>query len=87
MGVPAIVGRRSGAAEILRPPGSGQICDPGNVDGLALRMREAARARCGPDGSAAARTAAEHYGIDAMAQQLTDLYAALLARPDGGRTT
>ncbi len=87
MGVPVIVGRRSGAAEILRPPGSGQICDPGNVDGLALRMREAARARSGPDGSAAARTAAEHYGIDAMAQQLTELYATLLAPSSKGRPT
>jgi UDP-glucose:(heptosyl)LPS alpha-1,3-glucosyltransferase len=87
MGVPVIVGRRSGAAEILRAPGSGQVCDPGNVDGLAQRMREAARAGRSPEGSAAARSVAEHYGIDGMAQRLTTLYATLLAPAGGGRST
>jgi UDP-glucose:(heptosyl)LPS alpha-1,3-glucosyltransferase len=86
MGVPVIVGRRSGAAEILRAPGSGQVCDPGNVDGLAQRMREAARAGRSPEGSAAARSVAEHYGIDGMAQRLTTLYATLLAPAGGGRS-
>jgi UDP-glucose:(heptosyl)LPS alpha-1,3-glucosyltransferase len=43
MGLPAIVGRRSGAAEIVRP-GYGWICDPADVGGLAHLMRDAAHA-------------------------------------------
>ena len=86
MGLPVIVGRRCGAAEILRPAGSGQICDPGKVAGLAQRMRDAARsARQGGQGSEAARAAAEHYGIDAMARKLTDLFANLSAPVPAGR--
>jgi UDP-glucose:(heptosyl)LPS alpha-1,3-glucosyltransferase len=82
MGLPAIVGRRSGAAEVLGE--AGWICEPEDVDGLAQRMRAAARALAsGENGKtlrAAARRTAEGYGIDAMARKLTDLYAALIAR-------
>ena len=35
MGLPSIVGRRSGAAEIVRPGAGGWICEPGDVPGLA----------------------------------------------------
>jgi len=79
MGLPAIVGRRSGAAEILRP-GSGWICEPGDVAGLAELMREAANASRGAAGDAArqaARAGAEGSGIDDMARRLTELYATL----------
>jgi UDP-glucose:(heptosyl)LPS alpha-1,3-glucosyltransferase len=79
MGLPAIVGRRSGAAEMVRP-GSGWICEPGNVAGLAELMREAARASRGAAGDAvtqAARAGAEGFGIDDMARRLTELYATL----------
>jgi UDP-glucose:(heptosyl)LPS alpha-1,3-glucosyltransferase len=72
MGLPAIVGRRSGAAEIVRAGESGWICEPGDVAGLAERMREAARLR-----GDAARAAAEKYGIEEMARKLTELYATL----------
>ena len=85
MGLPAIVGRRSGAAEILRAGEGGWICDPGDLAGLAQRMREAARG-AGNDGACneAARAAAENYGIDDMARKLTDLYSALAAPvPEG----
>ena len=81
MGLPAIVGRRSGAAEIVRHGENGWICDPEDVSGLARLMREAASAA--REGSAeislraAARIAAEKYGIDDMARKLADLYAAL----------
>jgi UDP-glucose:(heptosyl)LPS alpha-1,3-glucosyltransferase len=78
MGLPVIVGRRSGAAEIVRPGVSGAICDPEDVPGLANLMREAVLA-AEQDRSAAARAAAHGYGIDAMVQKLTELYARLLA--------
>jgi UDP-glucose:(heptosyl)LPS alpha-1,3-glucosyltransferase len=77
MGLPAIVGKRCGAAEILRAGESGWICDPGDVPGLAQLMREAAQAPGDNRGLAAARAAAEQYGIDRMAASLTQLYAAL----------
>ena len=84
MGLPAIVGRRSGAAEILRPGESGWICEPGDVAGLVRLMREAARAagdnRARDAARSAARITAEGYGIDDMARKLTELYAALNAQ-------
>lgn len=83
MGLPAIVGRRSGAAEIVQPGASGWICEPEDVPGLATLMRETARVAT-EDRLAAARATAEGYGIDAMADRLARLYAALLAlRRDG----
>lgn len=84
MGLPAIVGRRSGAAEVLRP-GSGWICDPGDIDGLAQMMREAARVAREPDSAAAARAASERCGIDDMTRKLTGLYTELTqVRPGSG---
>jgi UDP-glucose:(heptosyl)LPS alpha-1,3-glucosyltransferase len=77
MGLPVIVGRRSGAAEILRPGENGWICDPADVAGLAGTMREAARASGDNRLQGAARAAAGPYGIDHMAARLTELYAAL----------
>ena len=83
MGLPAIVGRRSGAAETVRHGENGWICDPEDISGLARLMHTAARAArdAGADNSlrAAARTTAEDYGIDDMARKLTELYAALEA--------
>ena len=80
MGLPSIIGRRSGAAEILRPGEGSWLCEPGDVPGLALRMREAAQAARGEAARSAARATAENYGIDAMARKLADLYAALAAQ-------
>lgn len=81
MGLPAIIGRRSGAAETLRHGENGWICDPEDISGLARLMHEAARvARDGSAGKSlrtAARITAEDYGIDDMARKLTELYAAL----------
>jgi len=68
MGLPAIVGRRSGAAEAVRHGEGGWICEPEDLSGLARLMREAAPA---------ARATAEGYGIDDMARKLTELYATL----------
>ena len=82
MGLPAIVGRRSGAAEIVRHGENGWICDPDDIPGLARLMREAASAV--RDASArnaarnAARATAEDHGMDDMARRLNELYAALM---------
>jgi UDP-glucose:(heptosyl)LPS alpha-1,3-glucosyltransferase len=84
MGVPAIVGRRSGAAEILQPGRNGWVCDPGDVEGLARLLREAAAASGDNRLLGAARAAAEGYGIDDMARKLTDLYSVLGATSGGG---
>lgn len=81
MGLPAIVGGRSGAAEIVRHGENGWICEPGDVAGLARLMQEAARVAADEGRAAAARAAArstaENYGIDDMARKLTRLYATL----------
>jgi UDP-glucose:(heptosyl)LPS alpha-1,3-glucosyltransferase len=75
MGLPVIVGRRSGAAEILQPGRDGWICDPGDVTGLAQLLREAVAASGDNRLLAAARAAAEGYGIDDMARRLAALYS------------
>jgi len=80
MGLPAIVGRRCGAAEILRPGENGWVCDPSDVAGLAGAMREAAQVSGDNRVQGAARAAAGPYGIDQMAAKLTELYAALAPR-------
>jgi UDP-glucose:(heptosyl)LPS alpha-1,3-glucosyltransferase len=82
MGVPAIVGRRSGAAELVRQGESGWIGDPGDIGGLAQLMQAAAQA-AGKSGAAeAARDAVKSCGIDDMTRKLLELYLALA----GGRT-
>ena len=82
MGLPAIVGRRSGAAETVRHAENGWVCEPGDVAGLAQLMHAAAEiaADQGRDAKmrAAARSTAERYGIDAMARELTQLYSILV---------
>jgi len=80
MGVPAIVGRRSGAAELLQAGEGGWTCEPNDVAGLAQVMREAALAARTEAAGAAARSTAEKYGIDDMAGKLTGLYSALMAQ-------
>jgi len=77
MGLPAIVGGRSGAAEIVRHGECGWICEPRDVGGLAHLMREAADAAGGAAAAEAARAASENYGIDDMTRKLTSLYDAL----------
>jgi len=81
MGLPAIVGRRSGAAEIVRHGENGWICEPGDVAGLVQLMHAAASVAADAARDAAARAAArstaESYGIDDMARKLTQLYATL----------
>jgi UDP-glucose:(heptosyl)LPS alpha-1,3-glucosyltransferase len=74
MGLPVIVGRDCGAAELVRAGENGWVCDPADVAALANLMRQAAAA---PGMQAAARATAERYGLDEMAGRLAALYAAL----------
>jgi glycosyltransferase involved in cell wall biosynthesis len=85
MGLPAIVGRRSGAAEIVRHGDNGWICEPEDPAGLVQLMHAGARAATDDARRAAARNSAEGYGIDDMARKLIDLYGTLLAAPGDGR--
>lgn len=86
MGLPAIVGRRSGAAEIVQRGECGWICEPGDLGGLAHVMREAASVAGDAATADAARAASESYGIDDMTRKLTDLYGALMQGGPGDRT-
>lgn len=78
MGLPLIVGRRSGAAEIVRDGKNGWTCAPEDTAGLAERMRQAANGAAAGM-TAGARSTAEHYGIDVTAKQLSDLYMTLMS--------
>ncbi len=82
MGLPVIVGRRCGAAEVVEPGRSGWVCDPADIAGLASLMRGAAAAGAGM--APAARASAENFGIEKMAGELVALYSALA--PAAGRS-
>jgi UDP-glucose:(heptosyl)LPS alpha-1,3-glucosyltransferase len=77
MGLPAIVSSRCGAAEIIEPGVNGWLCEPDDATGLARLLRAADAAVRGAGMGAAARASAEPLGMDAMARQLAELYAAL----------
>jgi UDP-glucose:(heptosyl)LPS alpha-1,3-glucosyltransferase len=81
MGLPVIVGRDSGAAELVRPGENGWVCDPEDIGGIAALMQQAAGAGSRMD--TAARATAERYGLDEMAAKLARLYAALGAGAPG----
>ncbi|HYD55517.1 MAG TPA: glycosyltransferase family 4 protein [Burkholderiales bacterium] len=75
-GLPSIVSRRTGAAEVVGE--GGWVCEPDDPDGLARQMLEADRATRGADASRRARAVAERYGMDAMAASLAALYQKLM---------
>jgi len=77
MGVPVIVSRRCGAAELVRAPENGWICEAHDAAGLAALLATAAHSARDEKMRAAARASAEGFGIDEMAKKLTGLYAAL----------
>ena len=78
MGLPVIVGRRCGAAEIVREGENGWTCDPAAAAGLGGLLRQAALRSRDNHMQAAARATAEGYGLEHMAAKLTQLYAALM---------
>jgi UDP-glucose:(heptosyl)LPS alpha-1,3-glucosyltransferase len=77
MGVPVILSRRCGAAELVRPGENGWLCEAQDATGLATALAAAATGAQEEKVQAAARASAEGFGIDEMARKLTDLYAAL----------
>ncbi len=78
MGVPVIVSNQCGAAELVKPGKNGWVCAPDAVAPLAKLMVMAAAA--GAKMNSAARLTAEGFGVEKMADQMTDLYALLLGR-------
>ncbi len=80
MGVPVIVSRRCGAAELVRPGENGWICEPHDAAGLAALLATAAGGAGSEKMADAARATAEGFGIDEMAAKLTALYRALGVR-------
>jgi UDP-glucose:(heptosyl)LPS alpha-1,3-glucosyltransferase len=77
MGVPIIVGARSGAAELIEPGVNGWICEPENVRGLAGLLVAADQAAATGSMTASARASAERFGIEPMWRRLTEFYASL----------
>src|SRR5512146_360367 len=77
MGLPALVGRGCGAAELLRDGRDGWLCDPADTAGLARLLGEADQAMRDARVREAARACAERYGVGETAKQLTELYRSL----------
>jgi len=77
MGLPVIVTRRCGAAELVRTGENGWICEAHDVAALTALLGAAAAVVRDEEMRAAARASAEGFGIDEMARKLTALYAAL----------
>ena len=79
MGLPAIVSSRCGAAEIIESGTNGWVCEPDDAPGIARLMQAADGAIREGRMTRAARSSAERFGIEAMAGELAELYAALAA--------
>jgi len=78
MGLPAIVSRRCGAAEVIQAGVNGWVCDPDDAPGLARLMHEADRALRDGRIAATARQSVERFGVGDMVQQLVGLYRGLI---------
>jgi len=77
MGLPALLGRHCGAAEILREGEDGWLCDPADTLGLAHLLGEADRAMRDDRMREAARAGAMRFGLGETAKQLAELYRTL----------
>jgi len=76
-GLPVIVSRNCGAAELVREGENGWVCPVRDAEALADLMRQAVGRVRDHRMTEAARASAEPFDIDAMARALTDLYARL----------
>jgi UDP-glucose:(heptosyl)LPS alpha-1,3-glucosyltransferase len=82
-GLPSIVSRQCGAAELISEGVNGHVIDPLDADALARAM-DAIAAR-GPSALAEdARASVTQLGLDAMGERLVALYRRLLAEGGGG---
>ncbi len=76
-GVPAIVSRQCGAAELIQEGATGRVVDALDVDALAGAMDDMA-GRATDDMREDARASVTHLGLDAMGERLMALYRTLL---------
>jgi UDP-glucose:(heptosyl)LPS alpha-1,3-glucosyltransferase len=76
-GLPAIVSRQCGAAELVKEGATGRVVDPLDVDALAHAMDDMA-GRATDDMREDARASVTHLGLDAMGERMVALYRALL---------
>jgi UDP-glucose:(heptosyl)LPS alpha-1,3-glucosyltransferase len=77
-GLPAIVSRQCGAAELVKEGVTGRVVDPLDVDALARAMDDMA-GRATDDMREDARASVTHLGLDAMGERMVALYRTLLA--------
>jgi UDP-glucose:(heptosyl)LPS alpha-1,3-glucosyltransferase len=76
-GMPAIVSRQCGAAELIQEGATGRVVDALDVDALAGAMDDMA-GRATDDMREDARASVTHLGLDAMGERLVALYRTLL---------
>ena len=76
-GLPAIVSRQCGAAELVKEGATGRVVDALDVDALARAMDDMA-GRATDDMREDARASVTHLGLDAMGESLVALYRTLL---------
>jgi len=72
-GLPVIVSRQSGAAELVEPGVNGTVCDAFDPGDVAAALKRAPQL-LGEAARRAARRSVEHLSIDAMAARLIALY-------------
>jgi len=76
-GLPVVTTTTCGAAELIRPGENGFVCDAGDAPALARHLDTLCDSGQRP-GAATVRASVAHLGLDAMAQQLSELYSSLL---------
>ena len=76
-GLPAIVSRQCGAAELVKEGVNGRVVDALDVDALARAMDDIA-GRVTDDMREDARASVTHLGLDAMGERMVALYRKLL---------
>jgi glycosyltransferase involved in cell wall biosynthesis len=87
-GTPVIVADDSGAAEVIRSTGGGQVIRAGDAAALAAAINLVIRDpdRWSADAARAAIRVRELYGSDAVCDRLVELYRAILSgKGDGSR--
>ena len=78
MGVPIIVSNRCGAAELIEAGVNGWVIESDNVPSLAKTITEASHLSMNGVLGKGARQTAEGFGLEKMADRMTDLYKRLM---------
>ncbi|MDD5250027.1 MAG: glycosyltransferase family 4 protein [Rhodocyclaceae bacterium] len=77
-GLPAVVTKTCGAADLIRPGENGYVCDAGDVGALAAHLDALAMPGAAAAMRAAARQSVAALSAEAMAERLIALYRSLL---------